>query len=141
LFFIPIAGEAAGAASLTTVGNLLRLIGATGEAGMVIHDIVADPQNAFSSIFAYLAGAGAGKKRFRNAAESRRSMSAAEKDRLGSVKLHLDRVESLRGKTCKVNSRMRLASQCSIVVSSGSVDCSKSLVDATLAFQVISTFL
>ena len=100
LFFIPIAGEAAGAASLTTVGNLLRLIGVTGEAGMLVHDIVADPQNAFISIFIYLAGAGVGKKGFRDAAESRRDLPAAEKDRLGGIKLRLDRVESLRGKTC-----------------------------------------
>ena len=82
------------------MGNLLRLIGVTGEAGMLVHDIVADPQNAFISIFIYLAGAGVGKKGFRDAAESRRDLPAAEKDRLGGIKLRLDRVESLRGKTC-----------------------------------------
>lgn len=102
LFFIPIAGEVAGAADLITVANLqlLRLIGVTGEAGMLIHDIIADPSNSFISIFAYLAGAGVGGRGFGLAAASRCSMKAADLEHLGAVKRNLDDIETLRARTC-----------------------------------------
>jgi hypothetical protein len=40
LFWISFAGEAAGAASLTATRSLLRLIGAAGEAGMLVQDLI-----------------------------------------------------------------------------------------------------
>ena len=63
-------GEAASAADLIAVSNLLRLIDVTGEAGMMIHDIIADHQDSFISIFAYLASAGVGGRGFGLAAAS-----------------------------------------------------------------------
>lgn len=95
LFFILIAGEAAGAASLTAARSLLR-----GEAGMLVHDLIEISENAFISIFTYLAGAGVGRKGFKNAADSRRGMTAANIDSLGNVKNSLGRVTSLRGLAC-----------------------------------------
>jgi hypothetical protein len=100
LFIIPIAGEAASAADLIAVSNLLCLIGVTGEAGMLLHDVIADPQNCYISIFAYLAGSGVGGREFSLAAASRRSIRAADMERLGSVKHKLDKIESLRARTC-----------------------------------------
>jgi hypothetical protein len=100
LFIIPIAGEAAGSAGLTVVANLLRLIGVTGEAGMLLHDVIADPSNSFISIFAFLAGAGVGGRGFSLAAASRRSMKAADLERLGTVKGKLNEIESVRARTC-----------------------------------------
>lgn len=100
LFIIPIAGEAAGAADLIAVSNLLCLIGVIGEAGMLLHDVIADPQNCYISIFAYLARSGVGGRGFSLAAASRRSIRAADMERLGSVKHKLDKIESLRARTC-----------------------------------------
>lgn len=100
LFIIPIAGEAAGSAGLTAVANLLRLIGVTGETGMLLHDVIADPASSYISILAFLAGAGAGGRGFSLAAASRRSMKAADFERLGTVKRNLDDIEAMRARTC-----------------------------------------
>jgi hypothetical protein len=102
LFLIPVAGEAAGAAGLTAARSLLRLIGSVGEAGMLIHDVVKNPENAFISVFTYLAGAGVGRVGFKNAAGSRRGMSSKEYESLGNVKLRLDKATSIRGNSCKI---------------------------------------
>ena len=100
LFFIPFAGEAAGAAGLTAVRSIIRLIGASGDAAMTVYDIVEDPKNAFMTVFMYVAGAGIGRGGFKNAANARRSMSQNDLAGLGNVKKSLDRVESLRGLMC-----------------------------------------
>lgn len=97
LFWIPFVGEAIGAAGMTTVRSLLRLIGTTGDAGMAIYDIVNNPENAFMAVFSYLAGAG-----FRNAANSRRGITSSEYDSLGGVKTKLDLVERIRGGICPI---------------------------------------
>ncbi|KAF2809813.1 putative glycosyl hydrolase, family 18 [Mytilinidion resinicola] len=102
LFFIPMVGEAAGAAGLTAVRSLLRLLGAAGDAGMTLYDVVQNPQNAFITVFSYLAGAGVGRAGFRNAANSRRGMSSKEYDSLGNVKGNLDKVQNLRGLICSI---------------------------------------
>jgi hypothetical protein len=102
LFFIPVAGEAAGATGLTAIRSLLRLIGGVGDAGMLVYDLVKDPENAFMTVFSYLAGAGVGRSGFRSAANSRRGMSSKEYNSLGNVKLRLDEVTSIRGNTCKI---------------------------------------
>lgn len=83
LIFIPIVGQAAGAAGLTTVRSLLALVGAAGEAGLLLYDVIQDPQNAFPSIFGFQAGAGVGRRGFRNAANSRRSMTSGDLNALG----------------------------------------------------------
>ncbi|KAI0882847.1 putative glycosyl hydrolase, family 18 [Annulohypoxylon maeteangense] len=100
LFWIPIVGEAIGAAGMTTVRSLLRLIGSTGDAGLAVYDIVNNPENAFMAVFSYLAGAGLGRAGFRNAANSRRGLSSSEYDSLGGVKTKLDLVQNIRGNIC-----------------------------------------
>jgi len=102
LFFIPVAGEAAGAAGLTAIRSMLRLIGTVGDAGMLVHDLVENPENAFMTVFSYLAGAGVGRAGFKNAANARRGMSSKEYESLGNVKVKLDKVTSIRGSSCKI---------------------------------------
>jgi hypothetical protein len=102
LFFIPVAGEAAGAAGLTAIRSMLRLIGAVGDAGMLVHDLVENPENAFVTIFSYLAGAGVGRGGFKDAAGARRGMSSKEYESLGNVKVKLDTITSIRGSSCKI---------------------------------------
>jgi hypothetical protein len=99
LFFIPLVGEVAGA-GLTAVRTIARLIGGAGEAAVTIYDIVKDTDNAFMSVFLYLAGAGIGRGGFRNAANSRRSILQKDYDSLGNIKVKLDKVQSLRGIMC-----------------------------------------
>jgi hypothetical protein len=102
LFFIPVAGSAAGSAGLTALRSMLRLIGTAGEAGMAIHDLVKNPENAFMTVFSYLAGAGVGRGGFKNAANARRGMSSKEYESLGNVKVKLDKLTSIRGSSCKI---------------------------------------
>lgn len=102
LFFIPIAGEAAGAAGLVAARSLLRLIGAAGDAGMMIHDVIENPENAFMTVFSYLAGAGVGRGGFKNAANSRRGISSKDYDSLGNVKTNMDKGQSIRGLVCSI---------------------------------------
>ncbi|KAM5436548.1 putative chitinase [Microsporum ferrugineum] len=102
LFFVPIAGEAAGAAGLTAVRSLLRLTGAAGDAGLLLHDIISHPESAFLSVFGFLAGAGVGRGGFKKAANARRSLKSTELDALGPVKKSLDMIETLRGAICKL---------------------------------------
>ncbi|KAF4170541.1 hypothetical protein CNMCM8927_004533 [Aspergillus lentulus] len=94
LFFIPFVGEAAGATGLTAVRSMLRLAGAAGETGLLVHDIIEHPENAFMSVFSYLAGAGVGRTGFKNAANARRSMKASDIDNLGSMKVDLDLIQT-----------------------------------------------
>lgn len=101
-FFIPVAGEAAGAAGLVAARSLLRLMGAAEDAGMLVHDLVKNPENAFMTIFSYLAGAGVGRGGFRSAANARRGMSSKEFDSLGNVKTRLTTITRIRGNTCKI---------------------------------------
>ncbi|KAF2819903.1 putative glycosyl hydrolase, family 18 [Ophiobolus disseminans] len=102
LFFIPVAGEAAGAAGLTAARSLLRLIGSVGDIAMTVYDVVQDPKNAFLAVFMHLAGAGVGRTGFRNAAQARRGMSAKEYASLGPVKAKMDSIINIRGNTCKL---------------------------------------
>ncbi|RYP14424.1 hypothetical protein DL765_006367 [Monosporascus sp. GIB2] len=102
LFFIPFVGQAAGAAGMTAVRSLLSLIGTAGEAGILVYDVVRNPENAFMTVFSYLAGAGLGRDGFKNAANSRRGMKSNEYNSLGGVKTNLDRVETIRGGICPI---------------------------------------
>lgn len=102
LFFIPVAGNAAGSVGLTAVRSMLRLIGTVGEAGLVVYDLVENPENAFLTIFSYVAGAGVGRSGFKNAANARRGMNSKEYQSLGNVKVKLDMLTSIRGSTCKI---------------------------------------
>lgn len=102
LFFIPIIGSAAGIAGMSTVRGLLSLIGVVGEAGLLVYGIVEDPDSAFMTIFGALAGAGIGRSGFRNAADSRRSMSSGELEKLGTIKNKLDLIETIRGGSCSI---------------------------------------
>lgn len=102
LFWIPFVGEAVGAVGLTTARTLLRLIGSVGEAGMAVHDLIEDPDNAFMSVFGYLLGAGVGRAGFRKAAMSKRGMSSKEFDSLGDVKGRLVEFGSVRALSCPV---------------------------------------
>ncbi|KID93426.1 hypothetical protein MAJ_10605, partial [Metarhizium majus ARSEF 297] len=100
LFFIPVAGEAAGAAGLTAARSMLRLIGAAGDAGMTVYDIVKDPSNAFMAAFGYILGAGVGRSGFRNAANSRRAVRTRELAAVGSLKTDLQRIQVSRKEIC-----------------------------------------
>jgi hypothetical protein len=102
LFLIPVAGEAAGATGLIAVRSLLRLIGSVGDVGMLVYDLVKNPENALMTVFSYLAFAGVGRGGFRNAANARRGMSSKEYNSLGNVRLRLDKVTSIRSNTCKI---------------------------------------
>ncbi|KFY07990.1 hypothetical protein V492_06644 [Pseudogymnoascus sp. VKM F-4246] len=102
LFFIPFVGEAAGAAGLTAARTMLRLIGTTGEAGLGIYDLVTHPENAFMSVFTFLAGAGVGRAGFRNAANSRRGVTPDVYNSLGGVKTNLDKVHAIRASICPI---------------------------------------
>jgi hypothetical protein len=102
LFFIPVAGSAAGSAGLTAIRSMLRLIGTIGEVGMLVHDLVENPENAFMTIFGFVAGAGVGRGGFKNAANARRGMSSKEYESLGNVKVKLDKLTSIRGSSCKI---------------------------------------
>ncbi|GAB1317047.1 hypothetical protein MFIFM68171_07257 [Madurella fahalii] len=100
LFWIPFVGEAVGAAGMTTARTLLRLIGGVGEAGMAIHDVIGNPDNAFMAVFGYLLGAGVGRAGFKSAAESRRGMSADEFNSLANVKTRLMEYDDVRSLSC-----------------------------------------
>ncbi|KAH9871192.1 hypothetical protein J1614_006768 [Plenodomus biglobosus] len=102
LFFIPIGGEAAGAAGLTGARSLLRLIGAAGDAAITLYDVIQSPENASLAVFMHLAGAGVARAGFENAANARRGMTAREYNSLRNVKVKLDQVISIRGDTCKL---------------------------------------
>ncbi|KAI2477549.1 Glycoside hydrolase family 18 protein [Pyrenophora tritici-repentis] len=102
LFFIPVAGEAAGAAGLTAIRSMLRLIGTVGDASMLVHDLVENPENAFMTVFSFLLGAGVGRGGFKDAANARRDMGSKEYESLGNVKVKLDKVTSIRGSSCKI---------------------------------------
>jgi hypothetical protein len=96
LFFIPIVGEAAGAA-LTSARTLLRLVGAAGDVALSVYAVVENPENASMEVFMALAGAGVGRAGFQKAASARRSLTAKEYKSLGEVKTKLDKVTELRG--------------------------------------------
>ncbi|KAG8408038.1 hypothetical protein J3459_018274 [Metarhizium acridum] len=100
LSFIPVVGEAAGSAGLTAARSMLRLIGATGDAGMIVYDIVKDPSNAFMAAFGYVLGAGVGRSGFRDAANSRRAVRPRELVAVGSLKIDLQRIQTSRKNIC-----------------------------------------
>ncbi|PVI08686.1 glycoside hydrolase family 18 protein [Periconia macrospinosa] len=102
LFFIPFVGNAAGAAGLTAVRTIARLIGSVGDAAITIYDIVKNPEGAFLAVFTYVAGAGVGRGGFRNAANSRRSIPTKDIDGMGNVKTKLNDIDGLRGIMCPI---------------------------------------
>ncbi|KAJ3573081.1 hypothetical protein NPX13_g4829 [Xylaria arbuscula] len=103
LFFIPFVGEAAGAAGLVSTRALLRLIGAAGDAGLAVYDVVQNPDNAFTAVFSYLLGAGLGRAGFKRAAGSRRGLTMDDYKSLGNIKGRLDMVGDIRGAAvCKL---------------------------------------
>lgn len=101
LFFIPIVGSlaAAGSAALRT---MFTLAGAAAETGLLVYDIVQDPENAFMAVFGALAGGGVSRGAFKKAANYRRSMSSGDVNKLGTVKKDLDRIDDLRFGSCKI---------------------------------------
>lgn len=103
LFFIPMVGEAAGAAGLTAARSMLRLVGEAGDLGLLTYGIVEDPKSAFMAIFAYVAGAGVGQSGFKDAAGKMRGMGKNEKAALGpSIKRDLDRIWEVRSGMCRI---------------------------------------
>jgi hypothetical protein len=102
LFWIPVIGGAIGGAALAPIRAMLSLIGTAGEAGLLVYDIVKDPDNAFMAIFAALSGAALGRGGFKEAAKARRDMTSGDIKNLGPVKDKLDTVDSLRRTTCSM---------------------------------------
>ncbi|KAI9148911.1 Killer toxin subunits alpha/beta [Paramyrothecium foliicola] len=102
LFFVPFLGAGAGAVGLGSLRSVLSLLGTAGEAGMLVYDIVQDPQSGFMGAFLALAGAGLGRSGFKNAANQRRGMSGPELNALGPIKDRLSNIETIRGGMCKL---------------------------------------
>lgn len=96
LFFVSVVGEAA-AASLTGARSLIRFIGAAGEVSLLVYHVTKDFDDAFMTMFSYLASASVGRGGSRNAADPRRGMTSKDNNSLGSFKTNLDRVETIRG--------------------------------------------
>jgi hypothetical protein len=99
LFWIPLVGEEVGA-GLAAMRSVLRLIGAVGDAALLIYEIVKEPDSAFMLVFSYLASAGVGKSGFKAAASYRRIITKKDYESLGAVKTRLDKVETIRSAMC-----------------------------------------
>lgn len=97
LFFIPVIGSAIGGATMASVRAMLHLIGAVGEAGLLVYSIIENPDNAYMAIFSSLAGASLGRGGFREAAVHKRSMSSSEINDLGRIKDKLNVIDNIRG--------------------------------------------
>lgn len=100
LMVIPAVGEAAASVGLATIGRIIIMTGALGDAAFGVYGVVEDPQSAVISLFAALVGlrGGAG---FSEAAKIRRGMSKKEISALGSsFKDKSDLLHSIQ-KTCK----------------------------------------
>ena len=100
LFFIPVIGGAISGTALAPLRAILTMIGPAGEVGLLVYDIVKDPDNAFMSIFAALAGAALGRGGFKDAAIARRKMTSGELKDLGPIKDKIDVISNLRGSSC-----------------------------------------
>ena len=100
LFFIPFAGEVAGAAGLTAVRSLIRLIGEAGDLGLAAYSVVEDPKNAFNAVFAYLLGKAFDDGALAKAASARRGMKGDELENLGKIKTDLGRMDTFRANVC-----------------------------------------
>lgn len=95
LFFIPVIGSAIGGATMASVRAMLHLIGAVGEAGLLVYSIIENPDNAYMAIFSSLAGASLGRGGFREAAVHKRSMSSSEINDLGRIKDKLNVIDNI----------------------------------------------
>lgn len=102
LFFIPVVGEAAGAAGMTAIRGVLSLLGAAGETGLMVYGIVEDPDSAFMAVFSTLAGAALGRAQWTKAGGTKRSMSKDDVGKLGPVKDRLNLIEDVRVRSCKI---------------------------------------
>ncbi|PLB51186.1 glycoside hydrolase [Aspergillus steynii IBT 23096] len=83
LMLVPALGEAAGSFGLTTVGRVLVMTGAAGDAALGMYGVVEDPKSAVISLFIALLGV-KGEAGFEKAAGIRREMSSKESAALGS---------------------------------------------------------
>ncbi|KAH7320966.1 putative glycosyl hydrolase, family 18 [Stachybotrys elegans] len=99
LFFIPFIGSST-AAGLSSLRGMISLIGAAGEAGMLVYSIVQDPESGLMAVLSALTGAGVGRAGFRDAANFRRGLSSNELKALGPVKDRLASIDRIRGAMC-----------------------------------------
>ncbi|KAK1148087.1 hypothetical protein N8T08_010725 [Aspergillus melleus] len=104
-FFIPITGEVASAVqSLATIGRIVSLLGATGNADLDIYTLIDDKDNAplaiFSLILAHLALSDA--VAISKAANVRREMSASDIKKLGEgTSMRMDSISRVKN-VCRV---------------------------------------
>ncbi|KAH8429504.1 uncharacterized protein LDX57_007166 [Aspergillus melleus] len=84
LLLVPALGEAAGSFGLTTVGRILMMTGAAGDAALGVYGVVEDPKSAVISLFTALIDL-KGEAGFEKAAGIRRGMSSKESAALGSL--------------------------------------------------------
>ncbi|RDW76305.1 Peptidoglycan-binding Lysin subgroup [Aspergillus mulundensis] len=105
LFFVPVIGEIASAvSSLATIGRVISLLGAVGNAAFDVYTIVDDPENAPLAIFSLVLAplALSDVVAISKAAQVRRGMSADQLATLGgTVSKNLDTVQRLKG-TCRL---------------------------------------
>lgn len=101
LMIVPaVGGELAGSLGLTTIGRIITMTGAAGDAAFGVYGVVEDPKSAIIALFVALVGF-RGERGFSKAAEVRRGMSSKELAVLGkSFKDKSDLLHSIQ-KTCK----------------------------------------
>ncbi|KAM0269418.1 hypothetical protein ACHAQH_009755 [Verticillium albo-atrum] len=102
LMLIPMAGTAAGAAGLAGLRSILAIAGAGAEIGVLMYEVVEDPDSALSTVFSFLLGGSASRQPFKEAARARRSMSSAELNKLGPIKSGLQKIDDIRAPVCRL---------------------------------------
>ncbi|KAJ3495624.1 hypothetical protein NLG97_g3256 [Lecanicillium saksenae] len=93
---------AAGAAGLTAVRTLCRLIGDLGDIGMTVYGVVKDPKDAFGAIFGALLGRALDHVQLGKAAKSGRELKSKGIDDLKGIKDNVMKLNNIRGgRMCK----------------------------------------
>ncbi|KAL2862689.1 uncharacterized protein BJX67DRAFT_292234 [Aspergillus lucknowensis] len=109
LLVVPFVGEVVGAvASMATIGRIIALAGAAGNAAMDIYTIVDDPENAPLAIFSLVLGGIGDLASIAQAAKIRRGMSSEDLGKLGltgkgSSRGPLNKIDDIRQTNiCKI---------------------------------------
>ncbi|KAL4896950.1 glycoside hydrolase [Aspergillus ambiguus] len=101
LMLIPAVGEAVGSLGLATIGRVIILTGALGDAAFTVYGIVEDPKSAILALFTSLVGF-RGASGFTKGAQARRRMSTKEASAIkAAFSAKSDLLASVR-KTCKL---------------------------------------
>jgi hypothetical protein len=97
LMLLPGVGAVAGSAGMLALRSIIRLLGNIGDAALAVYDIVDQPENAVSTIFLLLLGAGGRSSRsFTLSADKRRGMTEKELASVSSIRSDLDKITVCR---------------------------------------------